>query len=165
MEDCTQILNTSEYNDQYQVPAPVRDFSQSPNYSAMQTNLETDQLGVNTEKIQPSVSMAVASPVTTHEGISVNESSSTPYNPNSVPISPGSPELVAPEFLNELKRLEIAEVEEQDEVQIIEEEVQIVGEVKYGHRDWNKNWRHKRIKVEGEARGKNKDIRRYKKEK
>ena len=119
----------------------------------------------------------MASPVTTHEGISFTESSSTPYIPNSVPISPGSPEPVAPGFLNKIERLEIAEVEEQDEVQIAEvkeqdevqiieegqDEVKIIGKVKLGHRDWNRNWRNRRIKIEGEARGKNKDRRRSRK--
>ena len=117
MENSPQFCNTSEYNNvhqlsnssgyngapQYQVPAPVEDFSQSPSHPTMQTNLETDQLGVNIEKIQPSVSMAVASPVKTNEGASVSGSSSLPYIPNSVPISLGSPEPVAPELLNEIK--------------------------------------------------------------
>ena len=47
--------------------------------------------------------------------MSVNESSSTPYIPNSVSISQGSPEYVDPGSLDEIERVEVTGVEEVDD--------------------------------------------------
>ena len=44
--------------------------------------------------------------------MSVNESSSTPYIPNRVSISPGSSEYVDPGSLDEIERVEVTGVEE-----------------------------------------------------
>ena len=44
--------------------------------------------------------------------MSVNESSSTPYIPNRVSISPGSPEYVDPGSLDEIERVEVTGVKE-----------------------------------------------------
>ena len=47
--------------------------------------------------------------------MSVNESSSTPYIPNNVSISQGSPEYVDPGSLDEIERVEVIGVEEVDD--------------------------------------------------
>ena len=47
--------------------------------------------------------------------MSANESSSTPYIPNRVSISPGSPEYVDPGSLDEIERVEVTGVEEVDD--------------------------------------------------
>ena len=115
-----QLPNSSWCNGalQYQAPTPVEEFSQSSSHSTMQTNLKTDQLGVNTGNMQPSVSMAITSPVATNEDVSV--SGSIPYIPNIEPISPGFPEHDAPASLNDIvKLLGIAEIEEQDKVEMV----------------------------------------------
>ena len=132
--------------------------------------------------------MAVIPPVTTNEHVSVSEPSPTPYLPNIEPISPGFPEHDAPGSLADIvSGLEIADIEEQDKAQIVDEgddeiqiveeqdkaqmveedddDIQIVEEVIHTPRNQiPPNWRDKKIKKEGEARVKNKDRKGHRKE-
>ena len=124
--------------------------------------------------------MAVIPQVTTNEHLSVSEPSPIPNSPNIEPISPGFPEYdTLGSLTNIVSGLEIADIEEQDRAQIVDEgddemqiveeniEIQIVEEnIEVIHTPRNQippNWRDKKIKKEGEARVKNKDRKRHRK--